>query len=240
MNLRMRRGLVVAGVVLVLVITSGPLLARALDSPWPLVPTAVAWIGGLGLLNWAADIFPAVSGSGHNINTSGRDVVQSASFFGLGLATALSLVLCCWTPGAYQRWLRTSYLAFLAVLMSLSTANFAMGDQLLDIRAQALIDLVLVVLGLVVVAELWKIRPTSTAGHVLRFILMFLIVLQGVLLPGAFGLLWWLRFQGVTGDPNPAWISSGAAVCSAVIAVLNFLRSKPEPEPRANSTIIVP
>jgi len=102
-----------------------------------------------------------------------------------------------------------------------------MGDALLNRKAQALIDLVLVILGLVVVVELLKMSPSSVPGQVLRGVIVFLVILQGLALPGIYGLLWLLNWQnaisaGQSKDLNPGWISGAAGGVSAVVAILNY------------------
>jgi hypothetical protein len=147
------------------------------------------------------------------------------------MAAALSAVFCLWDRRPSKKAITISYFLFLVVLMSMSTANFAYGDMLLNRKAQALIDLTLVVLGSIVLLIFSQIRPASITGAVLRGLIVFLIALEGVVLPGLFGLLWLLNWQqvisaGASRDLNPGWISAVAAILSAGIAFLNYRNSQ--------------
>jgi hypothetical protein len=229
---------------LILLITGAPFLNI------PILRDIARWLimGGLWLLGAAHQLIPPGE-PGQNLNTSlDRDAYLTLSFFGFGIAIALSVVYCLWNRTITKKAIIFSYFAFLIVLMSASTANFAMGDILLNRKAQALIDLFLVILGLIVVVELLQIRPTSTTGIVLRTVVVFLIVLQSITLPGIYGLLWFLNWQkaitiGQSRGLNPGWISAIASVSSAVIAILNFRTSKAALQATAqkeDSRIIIP
>jgi hypothetical protein len=212
---------------LILLIMLGPLLRI------PLFQYVGSWLfwGGLRLLGVAHHLIPP-GVPGQNLNTSqDRDTYLSVAFVGFGVAFALSVVYCLWDRTITKKAMIFSYFAFLIVLMSASTANFAMGDMLLNRKAQAFIDLVLVILGLIVVIELLHIRPTSTTGVVLRAVVVFLIVMQAVALPGIYGVLWFLNWQnaisnGQSRNFNPGWISAIASAVSLVVAILNFRSSK--------------
>jgi F0F1-type ATP synthase assembly protein I len=130
------------------------------------------WEGGLWLWGLADRLIPP-GAPGQNLNTGARDAYLSLLVFGLGLATALSLIYCLWNRRPARKGVVGSYFIFLVMLMSMSTANFARGDELLNRKAQALIDLVLVTLGLIVVIELLQFRTNSTPGMVLRGIISF-------------------------------------------------------------------
>ena len=184
------------------------------------------WAGGLSLLGTADKLIPP-GPPGQNLNTNWRTAFESLSFCGLGLATSLSVVYCFWDRRPTKTAVVVSYFVFLVVLMSMSTANFATADMLLNRKAQALIDLVQVILGSIVVIELLQIRAGSTAGTVLRAVIIFLITFQGLAIPGFFGLFWLLNWENVIGKTaaqnlNPAWFSAAAGMVSAIVAVLNF------------------
>jgi hypothetical protein len=117
----------------------------------------------------------------------------------------------------------------------MSASNFAFGDALLNRKAQAFIDLILVTLGMIVLIELLKISPLSTRGVVLRAVIVFMVVLQAIALPGIYGLLWLLNWEnaittGQSKNLNPGWISAVAGCLSAFVAVLNYRSSKPVPQ----------
>jgi len=228
MTVRTRRIMACVAALLVALIAMAPWF----DVLHPVLTNATVylWFGGLGLLEAADRLFPP-GPPGQNLNTDERDTYLSLSFTGLGLAIALSLVYCFWERQPTKKALTISYFAFLIVLTSMSFANFAMGDMLLNRKAQVLINVVLVILGLIVVVELLQMRPSTSAGVVVRAVVVFLILLQAVALPGIYGLLWLLNWQGAirlgqSRDFNPGWISATAAVASAAIATLNYRRSQ--------------
>jgi hypothetical protein len=226
MTIRTRRIVVCGGAAAVFVVLAAP----ALHIPILDHAAVYFWLGGLWLWGLADRLIPP-GAPGQNLNTSARDAFLSLSVFGLGLATALSLIYCLWNRRTTKKAVVVSYFVFLITLTSMSTANFAMGDALLNRKAQALIDLVLLTLGLIVVIELLQIRPSSTPGLVLRTVIVFLIILQGIALPGIYGLLWLLNWQnaitvGQSKNFNPGWISAAAGVSSAVIAILNYRASQ--------------
>jgi hypothetical protein len=188
------------------------------------------WQGGLKLLEGVNALIPPGK-PGQNLNTNDRETYQHLAILGLGMAAALSAVFCLWDRRPSKKAITISYFLFLVVLMSMSTANFAYGDMLLNRKAQALIDLTLVVLGSIVLLIFSQIRPASITGAVLRGLIVFLIALEGVVLPGLFGLLWLLNWQqvisaGASRDLNPGWISAVAAILSAGIAFLNYRNSQ--------------
>lgn len=135
MTIRTRRIVICIGATVLLVVSAIPL-----------------FYGGLYLWALADRLFPAGT-PGQNLNTSARDLYLSLSFFGLGLATVLSFVYCLWFRRPTKTSVITTYFVFLITVTSMSASNFAFGDALLNRKAQAFIDLILVTLGMIVVAE---------------------------------------------------------------------------------------
>lgn len=220
----------------ILVSIAGALIVLMAVSPYlhwgPAVLSFIPmWSGGLLLMKGAETIFPPATGQ--NLNTNDRDLFLSLSAVGLALATALSLVMCFWSRPVQQKAITLTYLFFLIVLVSISTANFAALDALLNRKAQAFIDLVLVIVASVTMTALIHLKPSSPSGIVTRAIVVFLLTLQGIALPAIYGLLWLLNWENAltatqTRSFNPSWISALAAVASAVTATLNYQHTKQE------------
>lgn len=159
----------------------------------------------------------------------------------------MSIAYCFWDRRPTKKSVVLSYFLFLVVLTSMSCANFATGDELINKKAQALIDLVLVVLGTIVVLELLQIHPVSTPGVVLRAVIVFLVTLEAIALPGIYGVLWLLNWQGAIGAGgtrvfNPGWISACAAGISAFIGVLNYRSTQRahKVEVQRSKSIVIP
>lgn len=226
MSILVRRAIILSVGVLIVLIS----LAPYLGVPALYWPFTGLYSGGLLLMSGADKLIP-VGAPGQNLNTSDREIFKSLSTVGLALAASLSIVYCFWERRVKSKAITFSYFLFLIVLLSMSTANFAALDALLNRSAQALIDLVLVVLGLITTSVLIGIRPTSPSGAVIRAVVVFLLVLQGIALPAIYGLLWFLNWQNAVSlsqsrSLNPAWISAVAGAASAVTAVLNYRNSK--------------
>ena len=184
-------------------------------------------LGG-GLLALADKLVTPVYGL--NLNTTGREEFWFFSTTVLAVAVALSLIYCFWNRPVSHKRLTFMYSTFLVILLSMSSVNLAFGDSLLNRGAQVLIDLMLLVLGSIVILMLFRLGPKSMKGAVLRAVIVFLVFLQGVALPGLFGLFLLLAGDAMslaqTQSFNPAWISSAAAVASAVVAVITYRASK--------------
>ena len=241
MTVKARRAIACSVAAIVLLMTFAPFF----NIPFLGDPVAALWIGGQYLLGAADHLIPP-GAPGQNLNTNvDRGTFESLSVFGLGIAMSLSVVYCFWDRRPTKTAILVSYFLFLGVLMSLSTANFAMGDSLLNRKAQALIDLVLVIIGSIVVLELLQLRPTSNTGVVLRTAVVFLIVFQGITIPAFFGLLWFLNWENIIGatateNLNPAWFSALAGLVSAIVAVLNYRNAqKTLREGKANESRII-
>ncbi len=238
MTLKHRRILVSLVAIIVTVVGLAPFLQiRMLYTPFVLL-----WRGGLTLLGMVSSLIPPGK-PGQNLNTNDRDLFVSSSVAGLAISTSLSLLFCFWNRAVASRARLVAYFAFLAVLVSMSTANFAAGDMLLNRKAQALIDLVLVLLGCIVIAQLLDLRPKSQAACILRGLIVFLIVLQGVAIPGIYGLLWFLNWQraidaGQSRNVNPGWISAAASALSATVSLLTYRRSA-QPQAAADTTPLI-
>jgi hypothetical protein len=242
MTTKTRRIVSLCGAALILLFTLAPILGIPGIGHFMLW----LWVGGLSLLGAANALIPPGS-PGQNLNTSMRSAFESLSFCSLGLAASLSVVYYFWDRRPTKTAVTVSYFVFLLVLMSMSTANFSAGDMLLNRKAQALIDLVLVILGFIVVIDLLQIRPRSTTGVVLRAVTVFLITLQGIATPGFLGLFWLLNWENIisktaTEHLNPAWFSAAAGMVSAIVAMLNFqsTRNKLKDDKTSESRIIIP
>jgi hypothetical protein len=145
---------------------------------------------------------------------------------GIALAAVLTVVvIMAQRPPARRRELALCLVAFCA-LAPLAGANFAVGDRLFDVRAQLLIDVIMVVFGAAIAVELARCRATSALLLALRATAIFIIVVFGVALPAAYGIIFGLKALGVpTAESGLTFVSPLAAAISAVVAVLNYRAS---------------
>lgn len=236
---KVRRAFSVAIAVLLLLVALAPYLGITVLAR----PFLWLWSGGMKLLAASDRVFPPGS-PGQNLNTSERDMFLSTSSVGLALATALSVVLCFWSKPIRAKTATFCYLSLMVVLVSISTANFNAGDMLLNVRAQAVIDLVLVAVASMSVLVLLRIRPETTTGIVVRAIVVFLLCFEGIALPGIYFVIWLLYVQRFvtlkqTWGMNPGWISAMAGLFSAAIAALNYLKAKRDVEQDAQKPKII-
>src|SRR5437016_14284868 len=124
MSIKKRRIVVCSVAALTLFVSLSPILRIPIVADY----ASFLWLGGFWLLNTADQAIPPGQ-AGQNLNsTLDRDTYQSFAMFGLGLALSLSIVYCFWHYRPTKKSITISYFAFLVVLMSMSAANFAMGD----------------------------------------------------------------------------------------------------------------
>jgi len=141
----------------------------------------------------------------------------------LAAAAALSFVL------LYVKHIETRprrvfiyWIAFL-FLLPLSGSNFASGDILFDVRAQAILDFLMVLFGTTVAIELSRVAVADTLLKVLQIMVIFLVVGFGVALPALYFILFAVASFGVEmGNLSGGLISIVATVVSTVISFLNY------------------
>src|ERR1051326_4275199 len=216
--------LIVIGSGIVIISLTPYLPVRVLSFPF-----FVFFSPGFLLLELAAKMVPPAVGQ--NLITDDREELWFFSTIGLAIAVALSLIRCFWHLWVSRKALTLTYSTLLVVLLSMSSANFALGDSFLNRGAQALIDLVLLVLGLIVISMLIRLRPKSPEGAIVQGCIVFLVFLQGIALPALFGLTGLLNWRNALSvaqaqSLKPAWMTALAAIVSAVVAILDYQATK--------------
>lgn len=171
------------------------------------------------------------------------DAYSTFGYFGICLSAGVAFVAFMW-DGVRSRHASTlAYWSLLFLILPLSVANYWSADAFNTRPKQAAVDLVLVFLGCVCAVSLARARTDSTAAAILKMIALFLLVVEAVLIPGTYGLLWLLNAQGAidlatTKSLNPGWISACAAVGGLILAIMNYRKTHREPE--QPTTIIRP
>jgi len=164
---------------------------------------------------------------GKNVTPSTFSAFYQLSFLGICLATASSVVVFFWDARPAKRARIAICFIVLIVLVPLSAVNFHYGDYLMTGWAQAVLDFVLVCVGLTAVFVVWEFEVQGVFVRVVKAMVVFLLLLESVVLPGMYAILWLLWWQGVPVNGATDHIVSGtAATVSAVIAVINFAHKR--------------
>jgi hypothetical protein len=164
---------------------------------------------------------------GHNVTPSTFSTFYQLSFLGLCLMLSASLVLLLWNgrPSTVKKI--AVYFGLLLVLIPISAVNFHYGDYLMRASVQALLDLLLVALGITTVIWLRNYLVGEGLLRTFKYIVMFVLILEAVALPGLYSVLWLLRWQGIPVRGMEDKIVSGTAtVVSATLAILGYLKDK--------------
>jgi len=153
------------------------------------------------------------------------------SFLGFALLAGLSSILLLWDKWPSTKTRYILYVCLLIVLLPISTANIWGGDCFIAPPVQAIIDLILVVLGAIAIGLLWGISPDSVDGKVIKGVTVFLLALFVVIVPAVYGVLYLLyKFHWIEADNNvaniPDWIKALTSIPAAVIAGIDYLKGR--------------
>jgi hypothetical protein len=175
---------------------------------------------------------------GTNVTPSTFSVFYQLSFVGVCLATAASTVMFFWESRPTKRSKIAICFLALLILVPVSAVNFHYGDFLMKAWVQAILDLVSVAIGLTAVLLIWDVAVTSVFLRVVKAIVVLLVLLESVVLPGSYAILWLLWWQGVPiKGATDQLVTGSAAIISAVIAIVNFTRKRGG-QPASNSSIL--
>ena len=122
--------------------------------------------------------------------------------------------------------------------MAFSASDFVFCDQVINRPIQALFNLVLVFCGLSVNITLFRMRPVSVTGIVLRGMAIAQLMLCSVVIPATWSILWLLDRMGVHGIDWDV-IKTSATVLSTLVGVLTFLQKRREAQPEKSQTAVV-
>ena len=145
------------------------------------------YISGIAIVEFLAKILPP-NEPGTDVNPTDRlPWYYLGGFAGIGLVIAISLPLLFWNHKPSTRAKTIAFVLSLFVLMSLSIANYAYHDMLMDVSVQVVLDFMLVFVGTWVVVQCLSMKPTSVAGKIGLVMLLFILVLEAILLPFVYG-----------------------------------------------------
>lgn len=153
------------------------------------------------------------------------------SFISFIVAFIFSMFYLFWSPGIYKKKLFIPFLIFLITLMSFSIINFLTFDQLMHRWAQAIIDLIIIFLGLTVLQYLLKLSPRTYVGITFHTIIVFIIVLEALIIPGIYAIIFIFNLQGLINHSSTigfgmGWISIISYIITTGIAVINVIKNK--------------
>ena len=173
----------------------------------------------------------------HAVYKSFGDFYISLIPYGVCAAAGLSFVFILWDRRPGQRRITAIFWIFFALLLPLAMLNYMQGDIFVSRMKQAMVDGIIVFLGIVILSSLVSLKPASTASRVLQVLAMIFVAAQAVFVPAILGTLWllnWERAISLADSRNfaPGWITAAAGVASLAVAILQFRRSKPAEEPK--------
>jgi hypothetical protein len=217
---------------------------------------AVAIVGGVivcwlllceGLeLGFAVGRFHWLEVTGHHdaIYRKFGDIYTSLSFIGLTLAGGASFAMFVIDLTRRRRFSVAFYWILLLVILPLSVANYWAGDFFAERWKQALLDGVLVFLGLVAVFRMVACNFSSVPARIAQALVVGLLALNAVLIPAAFGIIWLLNIEGVIKKASdadgwsPSWITAVTGVISLGVSILTFRHTVRKDTPPIQSPII--
>lgn len=170
------------------------------------------------LVSW---LFP--ESRGINTNTT-VDWTSLRAFSSLLLATLAGMLAAAFIadPRVSRRTEAVLLVTACIALSGVSGVNFWVRDQLINIYAQLLIDLVLILVSLAVVGMIWAWQPERPFARSARVLSVFLITLVGLLLPSYYATMFLLRGMGapVAGFENVGGFLDIIASAAAAIVAL--------------------
>lgn len=149
-------------------------------------------MGVYGLVLWSELLFSSPMNSHYE---NGKILYWLLSTIGLSAVSGflVALLVGSRTTRTASAWLSP---LLLSVILPMSTINFAYGEVMLHRSAQAIVDLLLVFLSSLVLSSMKKIKPRSDFTRILKGFSVLLLLTEGILLPGVYGTLWFLNWQG--------------------------------------------
>jgi hypothetical protein len=155
------------------------------------------------------------------------DLYNHLLYLGLALSFGISFIIMFWDQAI--RWEKRAiiYIIFLFILIPLSLLNYWSEDIFFDRWKQALVDLIIVLFGVFTYFNVNKIQTLHNETKVLKFVALFLIVTQAILIPGIYSLLWFFDWQNLISsakknDTTANWITYSTSISGIILSVLNY------------------
>jgi hypothetical protein len=162
------------------------------------------------------------------------DKIEITNFYlfyltGLAIALGLTVTFVLWDFNDNFRRRLFIYLPFLILVMGFSTYNYLHFDYIMKPDMQVVFNFLLNFLSLVFIFQLWKLTPKSTDGIILKYYILFLLLLCGFLIPTFFSICWLIERLGLSElnfNFNMPIITTITGVVTTVITVLKYKSDK--------------
>jgi hypothetical protein len=191
---------------------------------------AVGIFGGFAVLGISDKAFPAVSGS-RTVNGNDHLILAWTSNVALSVATGLvTAALYRYRDITPKREMALVLIAFV-IVASTSGANFILGDELINWRAQIGINIVLAILSTSLLIILWKWRSERPTLIAIKLISIGLLATFGLFMP----LIWTLiailyrnNLHALGADSVQGVITLASAAVGLVASLLSLRRQLAE------------
>jgi hypothetical protein len=152
-------------------------------------------------------------------------------FYIIGLAIALGLtvtfILLDFKDNIRRRLL--IYIPFFILILGFSVYNYFHIDYIMRPDIQAAFNLIIIFLGLILSIHLWNLKANSTDGIVLKYFVLFFLILCSVFIPFYFTISWFFQRVGLSNinlSFNMPIITTIAGVVTSIITVLKYKDDK--------------
>ncbi|MGH6824881.1 hypothetical protein [Methyloceanibacter sp.] len=189
----------------------------------------LGFFGGHLTFGVADSAIPAISGVTENTNTTAGPWAPTFAILMVSIVGGLIAAALVWEPAVTRK--REAILLFLAliVLAGVSGANFFAHDALINVKAQALLNLLLALVSLGALFLLWDWNATRPFTRAVKLLSIFLLTFGGVLLPLFFTVSLCLFQLGIPIPPNlSTWIEVVSGIIGLVVSTKELWAS-PKP-----------
>ena len=158
-----------------------------------------------------------------------KDVSNFYIFYCLGLIFAISLTVTyiIWDFKDSIRRRLFIYVPFMLLIINFSIYNYTHGDYLVQPDIQIIFNFILIFLTLVCVIKFWTLRAKSIDGQILKYIILFLLLIFGLFTPLTFSFYWLIEWLGLSKvNFNMSIITAITGIATTIITVLKYRDDK--------------
>lgn len=192
--------------------------------------TSIVWGQTFSILadNLSSDLTKAIFGTWEY----DQNEVSTYYFFyliGLSLALGATVTFIAWDFKDSSRRRLFIYFPFFILIFGFSVYNYAHFDYIMKPDIQVVFNLFIILFGLIFTIKLWTLEPKSTDGIILKYFVLFVLILCADLIPLYFTFNWLLKRLGLS-NLNLSFdmpiISTITGLVSTVITVLKYQSDK--------------